>query len=131
MLRSQTLTAGAAGTAQVLLKEGLPVTAGMPVVRIKQSDGTTAEALAPDAGHVERLSVSSGQQVQAGQEIAVLSPGTDQVWEALRALYLVGQVDDIPYIQHFTLEVPGMPDRIQKQASLTTQAIRSRAGSGS
>jgi hypothetical protein len=131
MLKSRTLKAQTAGTAQILVKEGMPVSPGVPVVRIKQSDGTTAEAAAPDAGHVERVSVSNGQQVQAGQELAVLAPATDQVWEALRALYIVGQPEDIPYIQHFTLEIPGMPDRIQKQASLTTQAIRSRAGGGS
>lgn len=127
MLKSTTLKADVFGTAQILLKEGMPLSPGVPVVRIKQSDSLAAEATAPDAGHVERLMVSNGQQVQAGQELAVLSPAADQVWEALRALYIVGQPDDIPYIQHFTLDIPGMPDRIQKQASLTTQAIRSRA----
>src|SRR5260370_26325340 len=113
-----------------MIKEGATVGAGAPDVRIKQGDGATAEALATDAGNVERVSVSNGDQVQTGQELAVLSPSADQVWESLRALYLIGQPDDIPYIQHFTLEVPGMPDRIQKQASLTTQAIRSRTGGG-
>ena len=54
-----------------------------------------------------------------------LDPGTDQVWEALRALYLVGQPEDIPAIRPYERELPEIPDHVRKQAMETEQAIRS------
>ena len=127
MLQFRPLRAEAAGKATVLLREGDAVAAGGPIVRIDQPNGNKVEARASEAARVERLSVSTGAQVAEGQELAVLSPSIDQVWEALRALYLVGQPDDIPSIQHYAMDLPGMPDRVRKQASATTEAIRSRS----
>jgi len=127
MLQFRPVRADVAGKATVLLHEGDAVAAGGPIVRIDQPDGNKVEARASEAARVERLSVSTGAQVSEGQELAVLSPSIDQVWEALRALYLVGQPDDIPSIQHYAIDLPGMPDRVRKQAVATTEAIRSRS----
>jgi hypothetical protein len=44
-------------------------------------------------------SPGTGANVAAGAEIAVVDPSTEQVWEALRALYLIGQPDDLPAIR--------------------------------
>ena len=60
-------------------------------------------------------------------EIATLDPGTEQVWEALRALYLIGQPEDIPAIQPYERELPEIPDHVRQQAVATEQAIRERA----
>ena len=49
------------------------------------------------------------------------------MWEALRALYLVGQPEDIPAIQPYERELPEIPDHVRKQAVETEQAIRERA----
>jgi len=127
MLQFRPLRAEAAGKATVLLREGDAVAAGGPIVRIDQPNGNKVEARASEAARVERLSVSTGAQVAEGQELAVLSPSIDQVWEALRALYLVGQPDDIPSIQHYAMDLPGMPERVRKQAAAATEAIRSRS----
>jgi hypothetical protein len=54
-------------------------------------------------------------------------PGADQVWEALRGLYLVGQPEDLPDIERYRLAQVGLPDRLRRQAVLTAQAIRTRA----
>jgi HEAT repeat protein len=126
MLRFQTLRADAAGKATVLLREGDAFAAGSPIVRIEEATGNKVEARSSEAGRIERLSVSTGSEVREGQELAVLSPSIDQVWEALRALYVVGQPDDIPSIQHYAMDLPGMPERVRKQAAATTEAIRSR-----
>ena len=71
--------------------------------------------------------MKTGQTVASGEEIASLDPGTDQVWEALRALYLVGQPEDIPAIQPYERELPEIPDHIRKQAVETERSIRERA----
>ena len=126
MLQFRSIRADAAGKATILLHEGDACAAGGPIARIEQPNGNKIETRASEAGRVERLSVSSGAEVAEGQELAVLSPSIDQVWEALRALYLVGQPEDIPSIQRYTMDLPGMPDRVRKQAAATTEAIRSR-----
>jgi hypothetical protein len=126
MLQLRPIRADVAGKATVLLHEGDAVAAGGPIIRIDQPNGNRVEARSSEAARVQRLSVSTGAEVAEGQELAVLSPSIDQVWEALRALYLVGQPDDIPSIQRYTMDLPGMPDRVRKQAVATTEAIRSR-----
>ena len=94
-----------------------------------ESGGQTTEARSPISGRLRELSVKIGQTVAAGDEIATLDPGTEQVWEALRALYLVGQPEDIPAIQPYEQELPEIPDHVRKQALETEQAIRNRTSS--
>jgi hypothetical protein len=65
--------------------------------------------------------------VAEGAEVATVDPGTDQVWEALRALYLIGQAEDLSLIRAYERESPEIPDRVRQQAALTEQAIRRRA----
>jgi len=48
------------------------------------------------------------------------------VWEALRALYLVGQAPDLEDVERYLRPIPGMPEAIARQAALTSQAIQSR-----
>jgi biotin carboxyl carrier protein len=94
-----------------------------------ESGGQTTEARSPISGRLRDVSVKIGQTVAAGDEIATLDPGTEQVWEALRALYLVGQPEDIPAIQPYERELPEIPDHVRKQALETEQAIRNRTSS--
>src|SRR5256885_16868459 len=75
---------------------------------------------------LRNLSVKTGQSVATGDEIATLDPSTEQVWEALRALYLVGQLDDLPIILPYERELPDIPDHVRQQAVLTERAIRER-----
>ncbi|HXN97265.1 MAG TPA: HEAT repeat domain-containing protein, partial [Candidatus Acidoferrales bacterium] len=50
------------------------------------------EIRSPIPGRIRSVS-QPGANITAGLEIAVVDPGTEQVWEALRALYVVGQRD--------------------------------------
>jgi hypothetical protein len=50
------------------------------------------------------------------------------VWEALRALYFIGEMRDLPLIQPFLSENPMLSDRVRQQAGFTIGAIRGRAG---
>jgi hypothetical protein len=48
------------------------------------------------------------------------------VWEALRALYIVGGAAELEDVERFTRPVPGMPETVVRQALLTKQGIQSR-----
>lgn len=125
MLMPKLIRAEASGKATVLLGEGAAFSEGSPLVRVEGATGDAREIRAAEAGRIESISVAEGE-VSAGDKLLVLSPTIEQVWETLRALYLVGQPEDIPVIQRYTRELPGMPDRVREQATLTTQAIRER-----
>ena len=127
MLRFTTLRAEESGTIELLVKEGLPVASGAPVARIKKDDGQTVEIRAKEAGRVSTLVVTDESRVETGADVMTLSPTIEQVWESLRALYLVGQTEDSPYVERYTRPLPGLPDQVQKQAAETMEAIRSRA----
>jgi HEAT repeats len=128
MLKPNTLRAAAAGKVELIVKdEGTAVAANAPLARIKQEDGQTLEMRSPEAGHIQTVAVSDGATVDEGGELLTLSPETEQVWSALVALYIIGQPDDTTYIQRYTGQVPGMPDRVIKQASATLESIRERA----
>ena len=92
-----------------------------------ENGGQTTDVRSPIGGRIRNVTVAGGAEVPPGAELATVDPGADQVWEALRALYLVGQVDDLPAIRPYERDLPEMPDRIKQQAILTEQAIRARA----
>jgi pyruvate/2-oxoglutarate dehydrogenase complex dihydrolipoamide acyltransferase (E2) component len=129
MLKPYAVHAESVGVVELIVKEaGIAVAANAPLVRVKQDDGNTIEVHAPEAGRVESVLVSNGGKVEAGSGLMTLSPTTEQVWEALRALYLVGQPEDIPYVQRYTRPIATIPDSVLKQAASTLEAIRDRAG---
>ena len=85
------------------------------------------ELRSPISGRIRSISAPSGTSVEAGAEIARVDPGDEQVWEALRALYLIGRIDDLSSIRPYEREVPEISDRVRQQALLTEKAIRDRA----
>ena len=127
MLRPYSLYAPRSGNLNFRLKEQQTVDAGSLVARIQGSDHKVTEVRSPLAGRMERRVVKEGADVESGEEIAALRPGWEQVWEALRALYLVGKPSDLDDVERFALGVAGMPDRVRQQAALAAQAIRTRA----
>jgi hypothetical protein len=129
MLRPYTVVAPGNGTIKFRVKEQDAISAGSVVARIEYGDRATTEVRSPLAGKLERRTAADGARVVRGDPIAVLSPGEEQVWEALRALLFVGQPDDLEDVEHFAGGVPGMSERVRQQAALTAKAIRRRARS--
>ena len=127
LLRPYMLVASQAGSLTFRLKEHDAVRSGSIVARIRDGNAETAEVRSPLAGQLERFMAQDGAKVAAGDEIAVLLPGQEQVWEALRALYLVGRPEDLEDVDRFSSGVGGMPERVRQQAALTAEAIRKRA----
>ena len=85
------------------------------------------EIRSPIPGRIRSLA-QTGASVNAGSEVAVVDPSTDQVWEALRALYLVGQLDDLAAIRPYERDLSDTSNDVRQQAAETEKAIRARAG---
>ena len=96
------------------------------IARLRDGDNTT-DVRSPISGRIRTLSIAKGASVAAGTEVATLDPGVEQIWEALRALYLVGQAEDLPLIRIYQRDSPEIPDRVRQQAQLTEKAIHQRA----
>ncbi len=92
-----------------------------------KNDQQTIEIRSPISGRIRTLSVAAGATVTAGTEVATVDPGDDQVWEALRALYLIGEPDDLSAIRPYERELPEVSGRVRQQALLTEKAIRDRS----
>jgi HEAT repeat len=84
------------------------------------------EIRSPIPGRIRSVA-QTGANVSAGSEVAVVDPATEQVWEALRALYLVGQVDDLPTIRPYERDLPDISDDVRRQATETEKAIQQRS----
>jgi len=126
LLQPAKVTAPEAGKITDSSAVGTPIHQGGIIAKI-DAGGKSVEVRSPISGRLRMLSAQPGQSVVAGDEIAVLDPGTDQVWEALRALYLIGQPEDIPAIRPYERELPETPDHVRQQAVAAEQAINQRA----
>ena len=128
MLQPFTLTAPRAGTLKFRLKEQDAVQSGGIVASISGgSDVNPVDVVSPVAGKIARLAAQEGGHIAPGDAVAVIRPGEAQVFEALRALVVVGHPETLPEVEGFAAGVPGMSERVRQQALLTEQAIRQRA----
>jgi HEAT repeat len=126
LLQPAIVVASAAGRVIDVDKMGTSVRQGGLIAKLQDGQRTT-EIRAPITGRIRALSIGTGATVAAGAEVAAIDPNSEQVWEALRALYLVGQLDDLPAIRIYERNVPEIPDRLREQALLTEKSILSRA----
>ena len=110
-------------------RPGTAIHQGGLLAKLSPSDSSLAavEIRSPIPGRI-RTVAQTGANVASGTEVAVVTPSTDQIWEALRALYLVGQIDDIPAILPYERELPDISNDVRQQAVETEKAIRTRAG---
>ena len=126
LLQPAVITAPLAGVISDTDKIGTPIHQGGVIAKL-QDGQQTIEVRSPISGRIRALNAQKGTYVTPGAEIATVAPGDEQVWEALRALYLIGQLDDLPAILPYERELPEIPDRVRQQASATEKAIRERA----
>jgi biotin carboxyl carrier protein len=122
-VRIQALTAGHVSD---LAHAGASVRRGATIARIEEGNVKT-DVLAPIAGRVTSVAARPGDTVGRGAELASISPSADQLWEALRALYLIGTPADLPAVSAYERPSADVPERVQQQAALTADAIRKRS----
>jgi biotin carboxyl carrier protein len=126
LLEPREITAPVTGRVIDIDHAGTAIHQGGLVAKIQNGQLVT-EVRSPISGRIRTLSAAAGADVLEGREVASVDPGAEQVWEALRALYLVGQPDDLPAIRNYQRDLPEIPERVRRQAVLTEQAIRNRA----
>jgi HEAT repeats len=130
MLRPYDLAAPVEGKVEFRLKESDEVARNIVVARIDAASSKPVEVHSPVEGVVAHRAVADGANVAAGQTIVVLRPSEAQVWESLRALYLVGGRESLADIEPYMRGVSGMSERVRRQAALTAQAIQKRVANG-
>ncbi len=131
MLQPLTVLASQAGRLHFKAQELDDLRRGGSVARLDCGNGAKPlDVLSPISGTLAERLVKDGAEVTAGEPVALIRPGEAQVWESLRALYLVGQPQDLPDVERYTRDMPAMSERIREQAQLTAQAIRRRAAKG-
>lgn len=127
ILQPYRVDAPATGTIASTLREGSDVARGTLLARIEQSDRRIMEMRSPLAGKINKIIRANQSTVTTGEEILTLNSDEGSVWEALRALALVGTVDDLELVKSYTAD-GGRSERIKQQANLTAQSIQTRAG---
>ena len=126
LLQPARIVAPVAGRVTDTDKVGTAIHQGGLVAKLQNGE-QTVEVRSPITGRIRTLSVAPGANVAAGSDVATVDPSDDQVWEALRALYLIGQADDLAAIRPYERELPEISNRVRQQALLTDKAIRDRA----
>lgn len=127
MLRASPVDAPSAGILQTRLKPGQTMNPGTLLGRIKTPGGET-EVRSEISGTLDHWMLPDGANVAPGAHIAAVLPADDAVWEALRALYLIGEPSDLDAIAPYARGGGGAPPQIAEQARSTIEEIRSRAG---
>ena len=115
--------APATGVIASSLKENAEVARGALLARIQEPDGQIIELRSPLLGRITKISKTNGSQVLSGDEVMNINSDEASVWEALRALTIIGTKEDLPAIQNYAAS---SSSRIKQQADLTVKAIQSR-----
>lgn len=131
MLRPYTVTTPHAGKLQNRLEPDDSASHETLLARVEQPGAEEpAEIRSPVPGIVRERLLRDGSDVAVGDEIMVLDPNADHVFQALRALYLVGTDEDIEDVRRFLRPRDDMPAGVAQQARLTADEIRRRATEG-
>ena len=109
-------------------RPGTAIHQGGLIAKLQYGHEQTAEIRSPIPGRIRSVA-GTGANLVAGAEVAVINPANDQVWEALRALYLVGLSDDLSAIRPYERDLPDISNDVRQQALETEQAIQKRSGS--
>jgi len=127
MLRPYLLIAPQDGRISFQVREGERVNTGTLVARIQTRPDRTLDVHSPMPGFFSAAGVHNRNSVIPGELIALISPSEPQVWEALRALFVVGEPEDLSEIERFAGMMPQMSERVRQQAVLTTKIIEERS----
>jgi multidrug efflux pump subunit AcrA (membrane-fusion protein) len=125
MLHASSVGAPAAGALEERLKPGEVINPGTLLGRIA-SGNAASELRSLIPGTIDRWLVADKATVAAGQPVLLVTPSSDEIWESLRALYLMGEAQDLPAVEEFARGAPDVPAKVRQQAELTATSIRSR-----
>jgi hypothetical protein len=125
MLQPSNVAAPQAGALDQRLKPADAINPGTLMGRI-DSGNTKNELRSQIPGTIEHWLVPDKSSVVPGQPVLLVDPSSDEIWEALRALYLIGDAQDLPMLDNIARGAGDVPLRVRQQAEITASAIRSR-----
>ena len=126
MLKAAAVDAPFTGALRTRLKPGQTMNPGTLLARI-ETPGGEREVRSEIPGTLDRWLLADGANVTAGEHVAAVWPSDDEVWEALRALYLIGQPADLAAIAPYARGGGDAPPQLAEQARSTMEEIRARA----
>ena len=126
MLAPYTVLAHRTGILSIRLNPGDVINPGTLLAHITIGNDKT-EVRSDVPGTIRQWIPSETAQVKTGEPLLLVDPSPEMVWESLRALYLIGQKDDLPAVNPYVRGAEGMPPQIQQQAALTAREISARA----
>jgi hypothetical protein len=106
-------------------RPGTAVHQGGLIAKLEFANKQIAEVRSPIPGRIRTVS-GTGANIAEGAEVAVVDPANDQVWEALRALYLIGQAEDLPAVRPYERDLADISNDVRQQAAETERAIHER-----
>jgi HEAT repeat len=108
-------------------RPGTAIHQGGLVAKLRSAGSSDlTEIRSPIPGRIRSVA-AAGANLNPGAELAVVDPEAGQVWEALRALYLIGQVEDLPAVRPYERDLPDISNDVRQQAIETEKAIQARA----
>jgi biotin carboxyl carrier protein len=125
ILKAYSVKSPASGTIASTLKVGAGVSRGTLLVRVQKSDAKETEIRSPLLGRIDQISKGNGERINTGDEVLTLNSDEESVWEALRALSLIGTAADTEVVSSYANSTTAS-QRVQDQAKVTLQRIGSR-----
>jgi HEAT repeat protein len=126
MLQPSSIVAPDRGTLEERLKPGDVINPGTLLGRIDTSGGARHELRSQIPGTIDHWLVTDKTTVTADEPVLVVNPSVDEIWESLRALYLIGETQDLAVVEALARGAADVPGNVRQQAELTANAIRSR-----
>jgi len=126
MLQPSSVAAPQAGTLEKRLKPEEAINPGTLLGRI-DSASAKSELRSQIPGTINHWLVADKSPVATGQPLLIVDPSADELWESLRALYLMGEAQDLPAVDSLARGASDVPPNVRQQAELTATAIRSRS----
>jgi biotin carboxyl carrier protein len=126
MLAPYTVAAQRSGILSIRLKPGDVINPGTLLAHLTVGSEST-EIRSEVPGTIRQWISPDNAQVKSGDPLLLVDPSSEMVWESLRALYLIGQMEDLPAVSPYVRGTEGMPPQIQQQASLTAREISARS----
>jgi hypothetical protein len=128
MFQPTVVKSTASGTVRYRAQMDSGVEGGTVIARIEQGPETSVNVATPLPGKVLEIKIPDGSPVSEGDELMTLSPGEAHVWEALRALTVIGQPRDLELLAQFErFGSAELTENFRQQARVAAAQIRLRA----
>ena len=115
-----------AGKVVDVLKSNDPVVAETQIALIENKAGQEIKLFSPIEGKIEELILKKNDVISVGDNVCTIAPSTNQLWETLRALYLIGTKEDLGQVESFSKSSGEYSEQIRVQAQMTAEAIRTK-----